>query len=106
MKNDDLERLPLFAWKPPVQVIPFPLHRRAGKIRDVAQKLASKTTEHHAACYASQVTQALCFQLGKVGVSPDEQERQIAVFWREVHREVALIRFTSAGNPSPKGGAA
>lgn len=106
MKNDDLERLPLFAWKPPVQVIPFPLHRRAGKIRDVAQKLASKTTDHHADYYASQVTQALCSQLEKVGVCLDEQERQIAVFWREVHREVALIHFSNAGKPSPKGGAA
>jgi Iap family predicted aminopeptidase len=93
MKTDDIKTLPLFAWTPPVKVIAFPLNRRAGKIRDVARKLVTKTTERHADHYREQVSSALRGQLEKVGTCLFEQERQITLFWSEVDREVTRIHF-------------
>ena len=97
MKKDDIRTLPLFAWTPPVKVIAFPLHNRVGKVRDVARKLASKTTERHADSYREQVSEALRGRLAKVGVCLFEQERQITLFWSAVDREVTRIHFRESG---------
>lgn len=88
-----MKLLPISPVKKSAELIPFPLHHRVGKVRDVARKLASKTTERHADYYREQVSDALRGQLTKVGVSIFDQEQQIARFWSEVDREVTRIHF-------------
>jgi Family of unknown function (DUF6074) len=104
MKNDDLN-LPKVAPDAVHGIVLFPLGARAGKIRDVAHKLASKTTDRHAECYISQVTQALCAQMTKVGISALHQEQQISAFWQKVRNEKTKIHFQNANNQNPKGAA-
>lgn len=97
--------LPLFTWKPPVSVIAFPLDRRAGKIRDVARKLLSKTTDRHADYYCSQVTEALRLHLEKIGLSESEQDEQIGAFWSKVDAELARLSYRGTGSNDPRGAA-
>jgi hypothetical protein len=95
--------LPLFSWQPPAcELIPFPLDRRIGKIRDVAAKLLDKSTERHANFYRSQISDALTAHLSKLGLSPEEQSTQISVFFAKVQDEVARITYRG----SRPGGAA
>lgn len=101
MRDNDL---PLFAWKPPVDIIAFPLDRRVGKIRDVARKLLSKSTDHHADYYAGQVTEALRRHLEKLGLSEDQQDEQIGAFWAKVDVELARLSYRGTGN-DPRGAA-
>lgn len=88
-----MKLLRMLHGKSSAELIPFPLNCRIGKVRDVARKLASKTTERHADHYREQVSDALRGQLTKVGVSIFDQEQQIAQFWSEVDREVTRIHF-------------
>lgn len=96
--------LPLFAWKPPVTIIAFPLDQRVGKIRDVARKLMTKTTDRHADHYCSQVTEALRLHLEKIGLDEHHQDEQIGAFWSKVDVELARLSFRSTGS-GPKGAA-
>lgn len=52
------------------EVVPFPLSKRIGKIRCVADKLLRRTSVHHAEYYRQQVNVALAGQLRKIGI-PD-----------------------------------
>lgn len=81
--------LPLFAWRPPCQIVAFPLVNRVGKIRDVASKLLDKTTERHADYYRCQVNEGLVRHLEKVGLSRSSIDRELDRFWHEVELEVA-----------------
>jgi hypothetical protein len=91
--NDDA--LPLFAWQPPAcTLMAFPLHRRIGKVRDVASKLLAKTTARHADSYREQVTSALTAQMDRVGVPETQQAGQLVAFWRAVDCEVARLAYT------------
>ncbi len=103
----DGKDLPLFAWQPPVKVIAFPLVNRVGKIRDVARKLHEKTTDRHAGYYLKQVTDGLAAHLDRLGISPDERERQIDAFLTKVEQEVIRLSFqrSGAGSHDPRGAA-
>ncbi|NEK36310.1 hypothetical protein GR253_19575 [Rhizobium leguminosarum] len=102
----DHSDLPLFAWRPPVcDVLPFPLARRVGKIRDVASKLVAKTTERSADYYFSQVSEALVAQLSKIGIPDHEQDEQIGAFWSAVNQEVARLSYRGTGSHDPRGAA-
>ncbi|MBZ9655042.1 DUF6074 family protein [Phyllobacterium lublinensis] len=68
-------------------VIPFPLVKRIGKVRDVAKKLMDKSTDRHAVSYRQQVAEGLYNQLGKIGVSEEERVRQIRAFMLAVRVE-------------------
>jgi hypothetical protein len=94
MRADDL---PLFRWTPPeprpCQIIAFPLTNRVGKVRDVAAKLAAKSTDRHIASYRDQVTTALHSQLARLGVSEQKQGEQVAAFWNAVQAETNRITY-------------
>ncbi|MBB2832322.1 UNVERIFIED_ORG: hypothetical protein GGD51_002451 [Rhizobium esperanzae] len=102
MHNHDL---PLFAWRPACQIILFPMTARVGKVRDVARKLASKTTARHADYYCSQVTEALRLHLEKVGLGEAQQDEQIGAFWSKVDQEMVRITYRGTGSNDPRGAA-
>ncbi|MGR9349952.1 DUF6074 family protein [Rhizobium leguminosarum] len=97
--------LPLFAWQPPCKVMAFPMVARVGKIRDVARKLASKTTDRHADYYCSQVTEALRLHLEKIGLAEAQQDEQIGAFWAKVDQEVVRLTYRGTGSNDPRGAA-
>ncbi|NEJ57500.1 DUF6074 family protein [Rhizobium ruizarguesonis] len=101
MRDTDL---PLFAWQPPCKIVAFPMVARVGKIRDVARKLASKTTDRHADHYVSLITEGLQVQFSKIGIPEHEQDEQIGAFWTKVDQEVARISYRGTGN-NPRGAA-
>ncbi|MGO7575919.1 DUF6074 family protein [Rhizobium ruizarguesonis] len=102
MRDHDL---PLFAWKPACQIMLFPMPARIGRVRDVARKLASKTTERAADYYFSQVSEALVAQLSKIGIPDHEQDEQIGAFWSAVNQEVARLSYRGTGSHDPRGAA-
>ena len=83
--HDDL---PLFAWQPPRKLIPFPMAKRIGRIRDVAQRLLDKRTNRSATHYRKQVTDALIASFDRIGVPETEQDEQLGVFWSAVEVEM------------------
>lgn len=88
----------------PCDVIVFPLVKRVGKVRDVAGKMLSKSTDRHAESYRDQVTSALLNHLARVGVPEHEQDEQLGAFWSAVQAE--MIRLTYRGGQRPGGSAA
>ncbi|WP_336067221.1 DUF6074 family protein [Nitratireductor rhodophyticola] len=78
-------------------LIAFPLHRRTGKIRDVARKLLAKSTDRHADCYRRQVTDALDRNLLRLGVENAQISKQIGSFWRAVDLEISRISYRKQG---------
>ncbi|AVA21589.1 DUF6074 family protein [Rhizobium sp. NXC24] len=99
--------LPLFAWQPACRVITYPLSRRVGKIRDVASKMLTKTTDNHREWYMKQVTEALLNHLEKVGLSEIEVDEQIGAFWTKVENEMTRLSYgrSAGGNNDPRGAA-
>lgn len=95
--------LPLFDWTPPEDkpsvVIAFPLHRRMSKVRDVAEKLATKRTDRHIEQYRIQVTDALRGQLIRYGIDADQIERELDRFWQAVTVESTRRRNTERKGP-------
>ena len=85
----------------PVGVVPFPLHRRVGKIRDVATKLQATKTDRHAEFYRAQVTHALGVHLQAKKVPYELHPGEIARFWQGV--ELELLRRQVP--PQPQGAA-
>jgi len=81
----------------------FPLNKRVGKIRDVAQKMLDKRSDRHALSYREQVTKALSAQLDRAGVDASNRNAQLTAFWLEVRAEI--LRQTYRGS-RPGGGAA
>lgn len=96
-----MKQLDLVELHRPVEIIPFPLTRRIGRIREVAGKLADKTdrqTEH----YLKQVTGGLFYQLERLGIPAETQDRMVEDFMTAVCNE--LNRRENIVGPS--GGAA
>lgn len=86
----DLDKLPLFAWKPPeCRLIPFPMVNRIGRIRDTAAKMLDKPTEKSAEHYRRFVDEAVTAQLEKIGLHEKEIETERAAFWKAVDGEIA-----------------
>ncbi|RWK06517.1 DUF6074 family protein [Mesorhizobium sp.] len=92
MHRDDL--LPLFAWKPPVRIILFPLTKRIGKVRHTAKMLAGKQGDE-ATLYWRQVIAANRRHLERVGLSETDIEAELRSFFDAVQGE--LIRMAYAG---------
>ncbi|QND57879.1 DUF6074 family protein [Mesorhizobium huakuii] len=92
VRDDDL---PLFRWQPVgVEVIPFPLIRRVGKIRDVASKMLAKSTDRHAESYRDQVTTGLVGHLNRLGIPEQERDEQLGQFWSAVQSEIIRLTYT------------
>ena len=81
-------------------VIPFPLKRRVGRIRDVALKMQSTKTGRHAANYRALVTEALRVHFRSKHVPAELQVSEIDAFWRAVDLEVARLSHCAKQPPS------
>ena len=98
MRDD--RQLDLLAWAPPAGpagVVPFPLDRRLGKIRDVAGKLLAKTTDRAVAHYRRQVTDALLVNLRSKRVPEERHADELRRFWLAVDLEVARRLYGKKG---------
>ena len=94
MKRD---RLPLFAWQPPRQVLLFPLSKRVGKTRRTAQILSSKHGED-ASLYWKQVVSAARKHLLRVGLTEEEIEEQLSEFFDAVQAELVRLAYSGRIN--------
>lgn len=96
--------LPLFRWEPPkVQVIPFPLAARKGKIRDVAEKFAGKTRPQQEA-YWRQVREHQLRNLGRLGLSNDIVLREWRSFYDAVQGELNRRSYERVAVAGQSGG--
>jgi hypothetical protein len=102
MRDD--RQLGLLTWTPPAAVvIPFPMAKRTGKVRDVASKLLSKTTDRAVDHYRRQVTEGILANLTSRHIPAQMHDQQIAAFWLAV--ECEINRQVYGRNPG-SGGAA
>lgn len=67
----------------------FPADRRVGKIRDVATKLMTKTTDRSVEHYQWQVTEGLLANMASKHVPKEQHGEQVRRFWVAVDCEVA-----------------
>jgi hypothetical protein len=87
--SNDADTLPLFTWKQPdCRLIPFPMVKRIGRIRDTAAKMLDKPTEKSAEHYRRQVDEAMTIQLSKIGLAGEKIEVERAAFWKAVEAEM------------------
>jgi hypothetical protein len=82
-------------------LIPFPLAKRIGKVRDVAGKMLATRTERQADHYRRQISEAMIYKLRKISSPDDVIAHQLAAFWHQVELEMARL-----SHGSHKGGAA
>jgi hypothetical protein len=99
MQIDDL---PLFRWTPPCRVMAFPLDKRIGRVRSVAEKLVGKRG-HTADAYWRQTVKALAGQMERAGIPKAEIDIELRAFFDAVQAE--MIRLTYRGR-RPGGDAA
>ncbi|MBX3571072.1 MAG: hypothetical protein KF694_01845 [Mesorhizobium sp.] len=74
-------------------MLPFPLNRRVGRIRDVAMKMLEKTTAKHSDHYHCLVDDALRKNLSRYNLTAEEQDRQLSMFWSAVRNEMQRISY-------------
>lgn len=86
-QEGDMKQYNLLEWRQPVEIIPFPLARRIGRIREVADKLMHKT-DRQTEYYISQVTGGLFSQLDRLGVPVDTQDQMVEDFMTAVCQEL------------------
>ncbi len=82
-----MKQFDLTEFRPPAEIIPFPLARRIGRIREIAERLSEKTdrqTEH----YLRQVTGGLFYQLDRLGIPADQQDSMVEDFMTAVCNEL------------------
>ena len=102
MQRDDQ---PLFAWKPPVRVIVFPLHKRIGKVRHTAKKLSGKHGDD-ATLYWKQVVSANRRHLERVGLSDHDIDAELRAFFDAVQGELHRMAYEGCRVSDEDGGAA
>lgn len=84
MLHDDL---PLFAWTPPRNVIPFPAGLRIGHARKVAVQLSKARSNREADHVLTRAVQAYCRQMRAAGIPDEAIEKQEIEFLRLIDRE-------------------
>lgn len=89
--------LPLFRWQPSRKVLFFPLQKRVGKIRHVADKLAGKQGED-AELYRKQVLAGLRRNFEHVGLSQDEASAETRAFFEAVQAEMVRLAYSGRSN--------
>lgn len=82
MRND---YLPLFAWQPPRQTIPFPARARTGHARKVAQQMAKARTLNEAQWAFTRARDSFVNQMRKAGIADNEIEQELIDFSRTIH---------------------
>lgn len=95
-------QMDLLNWTPPRKVLVFPLTRRIGRIRHVAEKLSAKHG-FMAETYWKQTVSTLRNQMERVGIPEDEIEAELRAFFFAVQSELTRMGQDHHGHP---GGAA
>lgn len=72
-------------------ILLFPLHRRAGGIRRLAEIMPGQDSPRRDE-FVSHVLEALARQLAASGLEPADIEREAAAFVQQVEREAAMVR--------------
>ncbi|UIK05028.1 DUF6074 family protein [Neorhizobium galegae] len=86
------------------QMIAFPLSRRIGKVRRVAEVFARKTGRERASYWKSQVA-TLWDQLHQVGFADDEISELMDGFRDAVESEINRRAYEGRSDTNPKGAA-
>jgi hypothetical protein len=73
------------------QVALFPMAKRVGRIREVADKLLDKPTDRSAENYRRIVSDAVLTHLHRIGLDPEEQGRELGEFWKAVEAECGRV---------------
>lgn len=94
-------QLDLLGWPAPCKVLVFPLDKRVGRVRRVAEKLLQKKG-FMADAYWRQTVTTLEGQMVRQGIPEAEIDRQLLAFFDAVRAEI--IRLSHSGKNS--GGAA
>lgn len=103
-KGDDLPLLRFDFRPPPCSVIVFPLGKRIGKARHVAQKLqamAEPTKEKARESYWRERCKDLTAELQKRGLTPDQIKTEIFAFRDVVELEMRKAAARSKQSPRP-----
>ncbi len=82
-----MKQLDLLCWTPPRTVIAFPLAKRAGKVRRVAEVLLTKRGQA-ADTYWRQTVSTISVQMERAGLEPDVISAELRSFHDEVQREM------------------
>lgn len=102
---DQHSDLPLFRWTPPVvEVIPFPMTKRVGKIRRTAEML-DENTQRGAEAYWRRTVTDLRRQMQRAGVPDDRIDRELRQFFDAVQSELN-VRAARKNQSRPGGDAA
>lgn len=103
MSRDDL---PLFNWSPACQFIAFPLKRRIGRIRRVAEVYDRKTERDREGYWRTTVNN-LVTHLERLGYSDEQVTKEIEAFRDAVSAELFIIsqRKPLSGQKGPGGAA-
>ncbi|MER9169855.1 DUF6074 family protein [Mesorhizobium australicum] len=96
-----MKQLDLLDWTPPCKVIAFPMVKRIGKVRRVADVLAVKRGAA-ATNYWKQTVSTLAGQMARAGIDPDTINRELRQFHDAVQRELWL----RSGHDQRPGGSA
>lgn len=105
MQRDDL---PLLAWQPPRQVIPFPARRRGGHARKVACQLAKARTNREADWVLHRALSSAHDQLVKAGIEGPDAEAEVSDLRELIRLHCISIdaRWVPCHDESSRGGAA
>jgi hypothetical protein len=80
-------QLDLLTWKAPCRVSPFPLARRVGRVRRVAEVLAGKHGTA-AVTYWKQTVGAIVGQMARAGIDDDRIRHELRTFHDAVQAEM------------------
>lgn len=86
------EDLPLFAWTPPVRMIPFPATARTGHALRIARQIAKGRTDNEASWALERACDSFVNQMVKAGFSEIETQRQLRDFRRAIHDQCRAIQ--------------
>lgn len=76
----------------PCKVAPFPLTRRIGEIREIAETLFKKRTIKAVDAYRAKVSERLFAELAMAGMSEAEQDETVGAFFDAVEIEISRQR--------------
>lgn len=88
MSHDDL---PLFAWKPPRKVIPFPARLRTGHARKIAVQLGKARSQREADHVLTRAVETFCRHLETAGVPADDIEAERVAYLKAIDHECNTV---------------
>lgn len=80
--------LTLVNRKPAIQIIIFPLAKRIGKIRRVADVMSRQSTKKAKDAYSNNIDDVLQAQLFRAGIKPSKIKSELDSFWDAVKIEI------------------